>query len=145
MDIVNIDYADCLIKHIDLMHEHWAETGFDFPFEPDIEMYRAMQDNGTFVGIGSFDGDKLIAYSTVNISRHYYNPKEVWCMSDALFVSKPYRKTGLGIKLVETTERVAKALGATRMFWHTTAGSRIEALYARKGYKRTDVMYMKEF
>ena len=133
LTIREIQAAEHIGKVQRLLAENWAETGFDFDLCPDGEMMRRLQED-----------DELVGYSSALISPHTYNPSIVCCNSDALFVRRAWRPRGVGARLILETERVAKEKGASRMLWHTRAGTPLAAALERRGYEPADVIVMKE-
>ena len=141
--IRTVDAVESIQKYRDLMLENWRETGFKFEFNPSLEMARAMQDNGIMFALGAFDGDEMVGYSTAMVAPHWFNPAEVWCMSDALFVKREYRQGLTGGKLILATEAEAKKRGATAMLWHTRSGTSLSDAFEMRGYKPADLVMMK--
>lgn len=142
--IREIQAAEHIGKVQHLLAENWAETGFDFDLRPDVEVMRRLQDAGLMFVLGAFDGDDLVGYSSALISPHTFNPAVVCCNSDALFVLRKYRPRGVGARLLIETERAAAERGASRMLWHTRAGTPLAAALERRGYAPADVIVMKE-
>ena len=142
--IREIQAAEHIGKVQHLLAENWAETGFDFDLCPDGETIRRLQDADLMFVLGAFDDDELVGYSSALISPHTYNPSIICCSSDALFVRRAWRKTSAGARLIAETERAAAAKGASRMLWHTRAGTPLAAALERRGYTPADVIVMKE-
>lgn len=144
LTIREIQAAEHIGKVQRLLAENWAETGFDFDLCPDGEMMRRLQEADLLFVLGAFDDGELVGYSSALISPHTYNPSIVCCNSDALFVRRAWRPRGVGARLILETERVAKEKGASRMLWHTRAGTPLAAALERRGYEPADVIVMKE-
>lgn len=142
--IREIQAADHIGKVQKLLAENWAETGFDFDLCPDGAMMQRLQDADLLFVLGAFDDDVLVGYSSALITPHTYNPSIVCCNSDALFVRRAWRPRGVGARLILETERVAAEKGASRMLWHTRAGTPLAAALERRGYQPADVIVMKE-
>lgn len=144
LSIVEVQAADYIESILDVLSQNWAETGFDFEFAPSVAIYKAMQDAGLMFALACFDDDGyLIGYSTAAVTAHPLNPAIVCCSSDALFVRPEYRSTSAGARLIAATERIGKARGATRMLWHTRAGTPMAAMMEKRGYIPADVVVMK--
>lgn len=126
-----------------LMQENWEETGFDFPFNPHVDRFKALEAAGLLIAIGAFDGDKVVGYSLASVGPHDFNPLTIMCTSVALFVPKRLRKSTVGARLMLVTERVARERGATRMLWHTRADTRLGESLSKRGYVNCDVVMMK--
>jgi len=142
--IREIQAAEYIGKIQPLLAENWAETGFDFDLRPDGSMMQRLQDADLLFVLGAFDDDVLVGYSSALISPHTYNPSIICCNSDALFVRRAWRPRGVGARLILETERVAAEKGASRMLWHTRAGTPLAAALERRGYQPADVIVMKE-
>lgn len=135
------DYAD---PARDLLRANWAETGFDFDFAPDFDAYQRLQDEGLIFALVAFDGESVVGYSTAAITRHLFNPDVIVCNSDALFVEPTRRAGTLPGRLVLATEALARERGASRMLWHTRAGTPFADMLMLRGYVPADVVVMME-
>ena len=83
---------------------------------------------------------KLVAL----VQPHLFNPAVVCCLSDALFVHPERRGGTLGARLIAATEQQARSMGATRMLWHTRAGTPLAQVLRKRGYAEADTVVMKE-
>lgn len=135
------DYADCVRE---LFAANWAETGFDFELAPDIGQYQALQDAGALFALAAWRGADIVGYSSAFVQPHLFNPAVVCCASDALFVHPALRAGTLGARLMMSTEAEARRRGASRMLWHTRAGTPLAKTLLRRGYQPADVIVMKE-
>lgn len=144
LDIREVNVTDHIGQVQYLLAENWAETGFDFDLCPDVAMMQRLQDAGVLFFLAAFDEAEIIGYSSAMIAPHTYNPAIVCCSSDALFVTKRWRPTSAGARLIIETERVAKRRGAVRMLWHTRAGTPLSSVLERRGYQPADIIVMKE-
>lgn len=134
----NIDSID------DLLSENWAETGFDFPLKLDKERYKQFEALGILVVIGVFDGDKVVGYSLASVLPHPFNPDVVFCNSDVMFLTKEYRTSSTGTKLINETKRVAKARGATKLFWHARGNTKFSRMLRNRGHHLADEVFMED-
>lgn len=57
------------------------------------------------------------------------------CVLDTLSVSKDHRKRGLGTKMQEVREDLARTLGAKHIYLFVKKGSWMRKWYDRRGYK----------
>ena len=144
--VVSIDLADpaVLIPAItSLMVENWSETGFDFEFRPSVDMYRHAVESGAMFALAVTLGSEIIGYCSMFVHPHMHNPSVIMAANDALFVKKEYRGIISG-RLIRAAEAEAKKRGATRVMWHTRAGTPLADMLSRRGYKPADVVVMKE-
>ena len=137
-----------IAEHADSVRElfaaNWAETGFDFPLEPDIAQYQALQDAGALFALAAWHGADIVGYSSAFVQPSLFNPAVVCCASDALFVHPSFRAGTLGARLIVATEDEARRRGASRMLWHTRAGTPLARAMLRRGYQPADTVVMKE-
>lgn len=134
------DHMDAIKQ---LMADNWAETGFDFDFNPSVEMYQRAVDQGVMFALAAFDGDRVIGYCTMMVAPHLHNPAVIAASNDALFLAKAYRNGMTAARLIKAAETEAKSRGASRVMWHTRAGTGLAAMLERRGYKPADVVVEK--
>lgn len=135
--------AEWIPRAGDLLAANWAETGFDFPFAPDVAMYQRMFEAGIVFAVGAFKGDEIAGYCTVCVVPHVHNPSVVVASNDALFVAEAYRNGTAAGRLILAAEGEAKRRGASRFAWHCRAGTPLAAMLTRHGYAPIDNVVMK--
>jgi len=135
--------AEWIPRISDLLAANWAETGFDFPFAPDIGMYQRMFDAGMVFAVAAFKGDELVGYCTVCVVPHVHNPAIVVASNDALFVAPAHRRGTAPGRLILAAETEAKRRGASRFTWHCRAGTPLAEMLTRHGYSPIDTVVMK--
>lgn len=144
--MVSIDLADPAVimpAITSLMIENWSETGFDFEFRPSVDMYRSAVESGVMFALVVTLESEIIGYCTMMIHPHMHNPSVIMAGNDALFVKKQYRGI-ISARLIRAAEAESKKRGATRVLWHTRAGTPLADMLSRRGYKPADVVVMKE-
>ena len=139
-----VNPAEWIPRVRDLLAANWAETGFDFPFDPDVGAYQRLYDKGMVFAVGAFDGDAVVGYCAVTVAAHAHNPAVLVAGNDALFVAPAWRNTMVAGKLVRAAEAEASRRGATRFTWHCRAGTPLASMLARRGYTPVDQVVMKE-
>lgn len=143
MRIEIVNPADWIPKVSDLLAANWAETGFDFPFAPDVQAYRKMHALGLMFGVGAFDAGSVIGYCTVCVTPHPHNPAVVVASNDALYV-EPSRRCGTTApRIMAAAEDEAIRRGAHRFTWHCRAGTPLARAMERRGYEPVDIVVMK--
>lgn len=143
MEIRIVNPAEWIVKVRYLLEANWAETGFDFPFNPSVEMYQAMADAGIAFALAAFDGGKVIGYCTVCVAKHPHNPDVIVGANDALFVAPEYRNGTATGRLIKAAEAEAQRRGAVRFTWHCRAGTGFADLLEKHGYTPVDVVVMR--
>lgn len=141
--IALVEPADVMPAINDLMRQNWEETGFGFEFKPSVETYQAIVDLGLMFVLAAFDGDEIVGYCTMVITNHMHNPCIKVAANDALFV-RPDRRGITAGRLIVAAEREAAKRGATRVMWHTRAGTNLANAFIKRGYATADIVVMKE-
>jgi len=135
-DVVNPAEYISQIHH--LLKANWEETGFDFPFNPDIEAYNALYVRGMVFAVAAFDGDEIVGYCTISVTPHLHNPEIIVAASDALFVDVRHRRSTVAYRILKMAENEAMTRGAVRMAWHCRSGTGFAAVLTRHGYESVD-------
>lgn len=143
VDIRPVEFADCIPEIGELLRAHFEEMAFDFPLAISSDMYRALARSGVLIAFAAFDGESVVGYCTAMLSPHTFNPSVVFALHDLLFVSQSHRGAGVGRQLIEVVETEARKRGASRMLWHTHAGTPLADSMQKHGYKPVDVVVMK--
>lgn len=144
MKIEPFDVGSSILSITELMRENWEETGYDHEFNPNADAYSKLQSSGYIIAFGAYVDGSMIGYASALISRELHNPEIVSCMSDALFVSKKYRNTSAGGRLILAIEAEARRRGATQIQWGAKPGSTLQRTLAKRNYSASDVMMLKE-
>lgn len=142
--IQSVDPAEYMPQIVPLLVANWAETGFDFEFKPDLEMYHNMWLSGVLVALAAWKDDEIVGYCTVIISAHPFNREVVLAAHDAMFVRPDMRRGLLTGRLMLAAEREAKIRGANRFSWHTRAGTDFAEMLKQHGYTEADVVVWRE-
>lgn len=144
MDI-SIENPAALIPEIgELLRANWAETGFDFAFNPDCDAYQRMFDAGICFAVAARRSGQVVGYCSVMVAPHPYNPDVRLAATDALFVHPTHRNGITAGRLIQAAEREAQARGATRISWHCRAGTATAVMLTRHGYTPADIVVIKE-
>lgn len=120
------------------------EARWQFPFDPDLPRYQAMQAAGAARWLGAFDGERMVGYSTLFISPHMYNASVLCAFNEALFVEPEYRNSSAAYKLWRAVERLASDLGCKLIYWHLSVHSKMPKMMVKRGYREADIVMEKE-
>lgn len=147
VEIREVDVEDLFGVADKLLAEHWDEVALNkhiMVLDPDIDAYLAMRDSGFLLCVAAYDKGELVGYS-INILKHHPHYKQLTVVqNDLLFVTKAYRKSGVGVRLIRETESKAKKLGVQMVLWHAKQHSTLDQLLLSKGYQVQDIIYSKE-
>ena len=144
MNISIVNPAEWIPKIRDLLNANWAETGFNFPFNPSVEIYGQLYDMGILFAVCAQRDDKVIGYCTMVVNPHAHNPAVVVAASDALFVDPAYRKGTATLRIMSAAEEEAKRRGAKIVSWHCRAGTTFADVLTKRGYEPGDIVVLKE-
>ncbi|CAB5162182.1 acetyltransferase domain containing protein [uncultured Caudovirales phage] len=108
-----------------------------------IDMYRMLEQQGVIQLIGAFDDTKLIGFVAVlaNVLPHY---GVIMAITESFFVSKDYRKTGAGLKLLREAERHARSIKAPGLLVSAPFGGRLAEVLPHVGYDETNRVFFKK-
>lgn len=141
--IVRSSARAALVDARDVVEANWRETGFDMPFNPSLDFYDTCEKAGTWFAFAAMLGDELIGYSSSWVTRHPFNPEIIFASTEALYVKPEHRKGLTSGRLILATEREAKARGANKICWNTSASTSFASVLKRHGYEELDVVVMK--
>ena len=139
-----VNPAELIDKNRPLIQANWAETGFDFPFDPDVEAYGRLWDAGYAFAVAAFVGDEVVGYAVITVVPHPHNPAVIVAANDALFVAPAYRNGITSGRLILAAEAEAKRRGARKIVWHARAGTPLATMLQTHGYTPIDVCVGKD-
>ena len=139
-----VNPAELIDKNRPLIQSNWAETGFDFPFDPDVEAYGRLWDAGYAFAVAAFVGDEVVGYAVITVVPHPHNPAVIVAANDALFVAPAYRNGITSGRLILAAEAEAKRRGARKIIWHARAGTPLATMLQTHGYTPIDVCVGKD-
>lgn len=131
----------------DLLNEHWEEVALNkqlMVLKPDVEKYKILDKMGMLMALCAYVGDTIVGYSVSIITPHLHYSDLLICQNDVIFVSKEYRNTPLGIRLIKKTEECAREKGVHMMLWHAKENSQFSTILYKKGYGVQDIIYSKK-
>ena len=107
------------------------------------DMYEAMDSSDRFFIVGAVKDGKLIGFVNVAMSVLPHYGKMV-AATESFFVSKEFRSTGAGVKLLAKAEEIAKDNGAIAMLVSAHTNSSLDSLLAaKKSYRETNRIFTK--
>ena len=139
-----VNPAELIDRNRPLIQSNWAETGFDFPFDPDVEAYGRLWDAGYAFAVAAFVGDEVVGYAVITVVPHPHNPAVIVAANDALFVAPAYRNGITSGRLILAAEAEAKRRGARKIIWHARAGTPLATMLQTHGYTPIDVCVGKD-
>ena len=131
--------ADLLSAHNDETPEHTKEIKAD----PNIEQYIALEDAGVLFVLTVRDCGTLIGYSVFVMSPSLHHKTLTYAVNDVLFLAEPYRKTGVGLGLLEMGEVFLKTKGVDMMVVMSKVNTPLDYLLKSTGYTHTENAHIK--
>jgi GNAT superfamily N-acetyltransferase len=147
LDIRPTTYDEVADTAAHLFAEHWQETARNkavMVLQPDAGRYRALEAQGSFFALGAFVDGELVGYSGNLIGPHLHYADLRYSTNDVLFVSEAHRKSSLGLKLIDATEREARRRGARMVLWHAKEGTALAAIMPKRGCAVQDIIFSRE-
>jgi GNAT superfamily N-acetyltransferase len=112
--------------------------------KPDVTAYKRLEDAGKLLGIGLFDGDKIVGYSIFILTHALHYADLTMAQNDILYVHPDYRKTKWGMRLIKSSEEAIKERGIKMITWHGKEKTNFSELMPKLGYIVQDILFSKE-
>lgn len=129
-------------KH--LVEEYLEETTIkDMPKGYiDSETYRKADSLNTFKVYAAYYAENLIGFMTT-ITMLSLHRGVLMTTCDAIFISKKYRSTGAGIKLIKTAVSTAKEAGSFGVLFTAPVGGSLDDLLLKMDCDKVQHVYLK--
>jgi GNAT superfamily N-acetyltransferase len=97
-------------EHADHMKEIQGAT-YNAEWNPDVDTYTTMLDEGLMLPLAAFDGDKPIGYLNILVSTYSHDYSKLLAVADSFYIRPEYRRLGIMQELVAYAEKECKAVG----------------------------------
>jgi hypothetical protein len=144
VDVREVSIAGHIDNALPLMALNWDETGFDFPFDPDTEHYKRMEDIGLVFAVGAFDMGELIGYAVVAVTAHPHSKRVLCGLTDAVYVHPAYRTGATVHRLRKAVRDGVKTRGGQYVLWHTRGGTDFAQCLIKRGGQVVDIVVMED-
>lgn len=127
-----------------LVGRNYAEAGHAIvgKFEPDIEAYLRMENQGIAeLWTARHDG-KLVGYAMYLVVPHFQYKGKVWAMQDVLYVLPQYRGR-TSIRMIVLADEVHKSQGVDVSYRHVSKWVDYSRTLERLGYTEAERGFMK--
>ena len=131
------------LKHLFPAHYEELSVTKEFPLNPDYDAYDRMAIAGQLRFITCRVDGEIVGYIVFMIQPHLHYKDCLTAFEDIYFVSKPYRKGRIGIKLFQYAEKVLKGIGVNRIIYGTKVHLDNSRLFEYLGYKHSDKVFTK--
>lgn len=129
-----------------LAFDHWEEVGpfkGQMPFDPDWDLYRAIERAGAFRMVGAFGASSLlVGYTTFVVGPDPWSKRRLRAIHDEIYVAPEHRGM-VSYRLLAESEKLLKTWGAARVSYQPPVGSILCDLLERLGYKHIENGYAK--
>jgi len=136
--------ADVVAEVQPLLEQHYQELCLHkdkIRLNPRWDQYAALELMGAFMVLTARDDGKLAGYAAffLNTNMHYADLS--MAVNDVLFLAPEYRnRPRVGMRLIEYSEREARAAGARKIIFHAKLNTPIVTLLNGKGYVTEELM-----
>lgn len=130
-----------------LLSEHWEESSKNkhlMVLNPDVMKYEVLESSGMLFTLFAYVDDELVGYSCNIIQKHIHYSDLLCAYNDVLFVSKKYRDSPLGIRLIKATEKLAKEKGVHLMLWHAKDDTPLSKILPAMRCNLQELIFSKE-
>lgn len=136
----------------DILIEHWQEIALNkqaVPLDPNWELYKLLEDNGSISITTARHNDKIIGYFAYIITPSLHYRSLIIGEGDIFYIHKEYRKSRIASKLLALSERhltesgVNMIINKTKDHFHNTRGVSAGLLFERAGYDKIENIYAK--
>lgn len=138
---------DTLLSDLEeYIYKHWEEaiTYSDrIPFDPDWEMYRALERDEAIKMFTVRDGEELVGYFGVFLSTHLHCSTHTFATSHVLYVKEELRHQNIGTELISFSEKRLKDEGVTALILSVPHSIPFDKLYKDLNYSLAERVYMK--
>jgi GNAT superfamily N-acetyltransferase len=112
------------------------------PISAKLDMYRAFDAGGHLATFCAYHGEELVGFMTIiaPVLPHYSTRT---AMTESYFVAQAHRRTGAGLDLLAAGEAYAQEIGSPGLFVSAPAGSALEKVIPRRGYRQTNATFFK--
>lgn len=128
-----------------LVYEHWQELGLDLDLEiaPNFEAMKQLESMGMFKAITVREDGRMVGYLLAVVNNHlHYRTSPKMLIVDAYYIS-PECRSGTGVKLVRFTEKLAKEIGAIKIYFSCKVHKDHSQLFTSLGYRLSDFAFTK--
>lgn len=125
--------------------EHYAqESSIDGlgSINPDWATYKNLEQAGYYMPVAVFVGGVLAGFAGVIITQNPHYGKTL-AVTESLFVDPQFRKHGVGNKLIQHVETLARERGAAGLLISAPSGGRLQKLLPTAGYRETNRAFFK--
>jgi GNAT superfamily N-acetyltransferase len=119
-----------------------------FKLNPDWKRYDQLNREGKFGFVAAYTGppvaEEMVGYLAFIIEPHMHYKDTTIAVGDVHYVLPEWRRRGVGFRLIQKAERVAKERGAQWFVLREKIDHRHGDLYQVMGYKPIDIVHLKE-
>ena len=142
--IKTTEHIDEAWELLEMHREELATYKHLMALKPDMPRYKILEDAGKLIGLGLFDGDKIVGYSILILTHTMHYADLFIAQNDLIYIHPDYRKGKWGLKLIKATEDAARERGIKMILWHGKEKTSFSELMPKLGYIVQDIMFSKE-
>jgi N-acetylglutamate synthase-like GNAT family acetyltransferase len=130
-------FEDIMGELPELFYAHWDEAESDkdqIPLEVDWLKYIKAEALGKLHIVAARAEGKLVGYVFLYVDTTSQNKRTIKAASDLVYISPEYRKGTEGWKLIDEAKKMARDLGAKKLYIVHKSKSGLGPLLVRKGF-----------
>ena len=110
---------------------------------PNIDLYNKLESVGILNSYAVYEDKAIIGGFCLLISPNLHYSQNIATI-ESFFVKKEFRKNGIGLRLLQEAEKIAKEKNAVALFLSTPIDSDLEKVMSSlKSYKETNKVFFK--
>jgi GNAT superfamily N-acetyltransferase len=146
--IYDVPMSTFFSEECGLLEKHWKELSNNpsaIILKPDVAKYLSLQDAGLLLNIVVYnDEDEMVGYAIIFNMPHIHYSDDYFAMVDVIYVSQEYRKSRIGIELIDKVEALCREKNSSVLTYHTKPEhAAIEKIIERKGYSHYENIFGK--
>ena len=136
----------CLEDFKPLLEEHWKEIALyqdTISLKPDYDRYYKMEEQGFLRVFTARKFGAPVGYFVLLVDTHLHYVDNKFAICDIIFVTKQYRSSIVGYKLIKFAEKCLKEDGVDVIMINTKAHKPFDRLLIGMGYHEVETLYGK--
>jgi hypothetical protein len=130
-----------ILPLLDLHYDELTLNKDVMKLAPDWAKYQALEDNNQLLAFTVRHGGVLVGYSVWFTDVHIHYAGSLTAHNDVIFLHRDFRKgTTVGRELIDFSEKMLKAFGVDKCYWHIKFKQDWSAILLRRGYQREDMI-----
>ncbi len=131
----NVNELRTIGQESDLLKDHWQEIASNkelMVLNPNWVRYYELEERDQFAMLAAWDGEVMVGYSVNFVFQHLHYSALTVMSNDIFYVDRDYRAGGLGVRLLNETEKLAREMECGILLFHSKPGSDLAEVLGAK-------------